>query len=98
MSTDNRFASDPRVARVLEIKHELELRNALYVEFDALVVALAADGFQSTTIGDEVVNLKDAFAGGKNTGWTSAAVKRFDIEVISPALAAKRAKRAGGTT
>ena len=89
-------SNDPRLARVIEIKHELELRNALYAEFDLLVVELARDGFASALIGDMVLTLKDNFAGEKNTGWTSAAVKRFDIEIISTALARKRAKRAGG--
>lgn len=87
-------ATDPRVTRLIEIKQELELRNALYAEFDRLVVELAREGFSSAEVNDSVVNLKDNFAIG-NTGWTSAAVKRYDIEVISRELAEKRARKAG---
>lgn len=85
---------DPRLARVLEIKHELDLRKALFEEFDRLIVELAKDGFRECITEESVISLKDAFAEGKNTGWTSAAVKRYDIEVISLALAEKRSRRA----
>lgn len=84
---------DPRLARLIEIKKELELRNALYGEFDRIVVELAREGFSHAIVGDIVVNLKDNFSGETNTGWTSAAVKRYDIELISRELAEKRERK-----
>lgn len=91
---------DPRIARLIEITKELEARKALYAEFDALVLELASEAFVSAVVGEVEVRLRDNFA-SSNTGWTAAAVKRFDIEIDTPErlaakdarAAAKRAKR-----
>lgn len=84
---------EDKLKRVIEIVEELEVRKALYTEFDRLVLELVSEGFTTARVNDLVLNLKDNFASG-NTGWTSAAVKRYDIEVISKELAEKRARKA----
>ena len=97
MSTVKQFDSDPRVARVLEIKHELDLRNALYDEFDKLILELAAEGFKSVEINGNSILLIDNVAKikeGKNTVWKSAGIKLFDIEEIPTDKLIARTKRA----
>ena len=95
-SVPSELPLDPLVSatldRLLEIRSELEARKALFLEQDALLLKLVSLGFVSCARGDEVIFLKDAFASG-NTGWTSAAVRRFDLEVISKKLAEKRARK-----
>lgn len=78
MSNDQSVES--KLNRILQIQAELDLRKALYEEFDRLVVELAKSGFAHAELNGLVLELKDNFA-ESNTGWTSAAVKRFDLKV-----------------
>lgn len=87
------YSKDQRLGRLLEITRELELRKALYEEYDTIVLQLAAEGFTNTTIGDLVLELCDNFS-ESNTGWTSAAVKRYDLRVETMEKRAKRLARA----
>jgi len=77
------------LGRLLDIKKELEERKKLYEEFDTLIQTLAEENFLTAEIDGMVLNLKDNFA-KSNTGWTAAAVKRYDLEVITKELAEKR--------
>lgn len=81
-----------KVARLLDIQRELELRKALYAEYDKLLLELVAEGFESAEVDNMVLTLKDNFA-LSNTGWTRSAVRRWDIEVVSRELMVKREKR-----
>lgn len=87
---------DETLKRVLEITQELEVRKALYAELDALVLELQAAGFASVTLDGQRVTLQDNFAGGKNTVFRPAGVKRFEVTVEPEEKAAKREARAGG--
>ncbi len=78
--------------RLLEIKGELAERNALYEEFDLIVLRLSAKGFRQLDLESERIELIDNFS-GKNTAWTSAAVKRFDLKVESHEKRNKREAR-----
>jgi len=77
------------LTRLTEIKAELEARKALYEEYDYICVELAKHEFHRAEIGGMVFNFKDNFA-DKNTAFTAAGVKRFDVEVITKALDDKR--------
>jgi hypothetical protein len=83
---------DEQVKRLIEIQAELDLRKALYAEYDKIVVELAHGGFIRANLDGLVVELKDNFA-DSNTGWTRSAVKRFEVEIISAELAEKRAAK-----
>lgn len=82
----------PILGRLIDIKRELDERKALFAEFDELIIALAESNFKSAEIDGMVLTLKDNFAEG-NTGWSAAAVKRFDLDIITKELALKRAVR-----
>lgn len=84
--------ADPRVLRLLQLQGELDARKALYAEFDALILDLAQSGFVKTVIDDLTIELKDNFANG-NTSFTSAAVKRYDLEVRTAEQIARREKK-----
>lgn len=84
------LASD--IDRLLEIKALLAERNALHEEFDQIVLRLAAGGFEAVELAGERVSLVDNFK-EKNTAWTSAAVKRYDLKVESLEKIAKREAR-----
>jgi hypothetical protein len=88
--------SDPRLTRLIDICKLLEERKVLYAEYDTIVVELASEGFASALVDDMVLELKDNFANG-NVGWTSAAVKRFEVTIEAKEdhdrKAAKRAKK-----
>jgi hypothetical protein len=83
---------DPRFGRLLDLQRELDARKALYAEFDALLLSLVRDGALTAEIDGLVLEIKDTFA-ESNTGWTRSAVRRFDLEVITKELQAKREKR-----
>jgi len=70
----------PEIERLIEIRRELDARKALYEEFDRIVLSLAGRGFTYIDLPEERVELVDNFK-GKNTGWTAAAVKRFDLRI-----------------
>lgn len=83
-----------RLAKLLEIKEILDARKQLYEEYDRLIIELVGLGFVSAQgLKGELIQIKDCFKGG-NTAWTSAAVKRFDLEVVTKELQEKRARRA----
>lgn len=88
-----------RLARLIEIQRELDLRKALYAEYDQIVLELAHSGFERTVIDGLVLELCDNFK-DSNTGWTSAAVKRYEVEILDKEKyekrQARRAKKAGG--
>lgn len=69
-----------RLARVIELVEELELRKALYAELDKLIVELLEEGFTSKMFGPYLVELVDNFE-DKNTAWKAAAIKRYDVKV-----------------
>lgn len=90
------FSTEQKLARILDIQRELDLRKELFAEYDLLVMSLAKEGFLKGFIGDMVVELKDNFA-AKNTSFTTAAIKRYEVEIITKELNAKReAKKAKG--
>lgn len=72
------------VARAAGIVRELDLRKELYKELDEILLALAQRGFIQTEIDGQTVRLVDKFSPGVNTGWTSAAVRRYDIVIEEP--------------
>lgn len=82
-----------KLARVLEIQHELNVRKALYAEYDQLVLELAHEGFKSAEIEDLFLELHDNFA-QSNTGWTSAAVKRYEVLIETKEKRERRLRRA----
>lgn len=84
---------EKQLRRLIEIQKELDLRKALYAEYDEIVLSLARSGFDHAVVDDLVCDLKDNFA-ETNTGWTRSAVKRYEVEIITKELAAKRAARA----
>lgn len=82
------------IYRLIDVQRELDERKRFYEEYNKIVIQLVGLGFVSLDLGGVGrIELKDAYANG-NTAWTSAAVQRFSIEVVSPELQAKRAKRA----
>ena len=93
MDTNNKaLQADPRVLRLLQLQAELDARKALYAEFDALIVSLASDGFEQALVDDLTVELVDNFSSG-NTAFTAAAVKRYDLKVLTPEQVARREKK-----
>lgn len=89
---------DPRdellVARAAGLMRELDIRKALYAELDEILLALAQRGFVRTELNGQVISLVDKFADGVNTGWTSAAVRRYDLVIENAGKVARRdAKR-----
>lgn len=79
-----------KLARVLEIQRELDLRKALYAELDALVLELQTGGFSSADLEGMRLELVDNFADGKNTVFRPAGVKRFEIKIEPVERALKR--------
>lgn len=87
---------EEKLARLIDIQKDLDLRKALFAEYDLIVMSLAQMGFVKEFVGDLVLELKDNFA-DKNTGFTTAAIKRYEVEIITKELNAKReAKKAKG--
>lgn len=80
------------VGRAAEIKRELEVRKALYQELDQILLELARLNFSSLEFDGLIYTLIDHFKLG-NTGWTSAAVRRFDLKVEPKEKLEKRLER-----
>jgi len=78
------------VARILDIKKELDERKALYEELDQLTLELKKLNFEAMTLNDMRIELVDNFAEGKNTVFRPAGVKRFEVEVETMEKWAKR--------
>lgn len=89
-STATGLSLQEALERLLWIKGELDSRNALYEEYDRLVLELKDKGFDLAVIGDQVVSLIDNFAGGVNTSFKACGVKRFDIRIESTEKHEKR--------
>ena len=85
--------TEAKLAKVIELHERIKLLKELYAELDGVILELVADGFKSAELNNLVLTLKDNFA-DTNTGWTRSAVKRWDVEVITKELAAKRERRA----
>lgn len=90
---------EQKIKRVLSIVQELEVRKELYAELDRLTLELQAANFTSTTLDGMFIELVDNFAGGKNTCFRPAGVKRFEMtvedEVKRAAREAKKRAKAG---
>ncbi len=87
---------EQKLSRIIDIQRELDLRKELFAEYDLLVMSLAKSKFGKAYIGGLVVELKDNFD-SKNTSFTTAAIKRYEVEIVSKELNAKReAKKAKG--
>lgn len=84
---------EPKLARVLQIQRELDLRKELYAELDAIVLELQAGGFKSADLEGMRLELVDNFE-AKNTCFRPAGVKRFEIEIETVEKALKRAAKA----
>ncbi len=67
------------VGRAIEIQRELDVRKLLYKELDQVLLELAELGFRELEWGDLIYKLTDNFK-EKNTGWTSSAVRRFELK------------------
>lgn len=83
-----------KLRRLIEIQKELDLRKALFTEYDLIVMDLAKEGFSNAEIEGLVLTLEDKFATG-NTGWTSAAVKRYEMKIEPREKVEKRMKKRG---
>ena len=93
-SSTRELTVEDLLVRLVWLTAALEERKKLYTEYDQLIMTLVENGFERAEFADSVFELCDNFAKGKNTAWTSAAVKRYEIEIITKELAAKRiAKR-----
>ncbi len=68
-----------KLKKVLDLKRELDERKKLYAEFDKALLELKDSGFVSEVIEGREYRLVDNFA-ESNTGWTAAAVKRYDLK------------------
>lgn len=92
----NQDEKQGKLARLLAINAELEVRKLLYEEYDRLIMELVEDGFTHETFRELEIEIVDNFLDKdghvKNTGWTAAAVKRYCLKVTDPA-APRRKKR-----
>lgn len=86
MDTEN------KLARVLQIQRELDLRKELYAELDALVLELQAGGFKCAELEGMRLELVDNFT-EKNTVFRPAGVKRYEIEIETVEKYLKRKAR-----
>lgn len=82
-----------KLKRLLDIQRELDVRKALYAEYDKIVLELVQEKFIRAAVDGFVLELKDNFL-ESNTGWTRSAVKRYEVEVITEELAEKRKRKA----
>lgn len=69
-----------KIARIIEIQKELDLRKELYSELDELTLQLQRDGFISTEFQGLTIELVDNFKVG-NTVFRPAGVKRFELKI-----------------
>ncbi len=73
--------SNSKIARVLELQAELDLRKELYAELDRLTLELHAEGFQSEELGEGLrIELVDNFKDG-NTVFRVAGVKHYELKI-----------------
>lgn len=84
---------EQKIARVIQIQAELDLRKELYAEMDALALALQAEGFEQLDLNGQRVTLVDNFL-SKNTVFRPAGVKRFELEIEPIEKALKREAKA----
>lgn len=92
MSNKNTVRAMEIVNRIAEIKTELDSKKPLYDELDELISELSdvAEVNQTLATNDaRFITLIDNFA-EKNTVWRPAAVKRFDIELLTGEELAKK--------
>lgn len=68
------------LGRILEIQKELDVRKALYDEYDMLTVQLQAEGFEHAEFDGFVMDLVDNFT-KSNTVFRVAGVKRFEMKI-----------------
>lgn len=69
-----------KLARVLELQRELDVRKELYAELDRLTLELQAEGFVSEELDGLILELVDNFKSG-NTVFRPAGVKRYELKV-----------------
>jgi len=81
-----------KLARLISIQKELDARKALYAEYDLIVTELAREGFTRAELDGLICELCDNFAEG-NTGWTAAAVKRYEVKIETREKYEKRQAR-----
>lgn len=94
------------INRIEEVKSEIEKMSSLYEELDKLTMQLngsVAVGEELLTKNGNTIILKDNFQ-DKNTVFRPAAVKRFEVELLTPEelqkqkdKEAKKAKKAAKT-
>jgi len=72
--------SETKLARIIELTRELEIRKALYDELDKLTLELKAEGFNHKIMLGLEITLKDNFESA-NVQWRMAAVRRYEIKV-----------------
>lgn len=82
-----------KLARILSIQRELDLRKELYSELDALVLELQAGGFRSADLEGMRMELVDNFS-EKNTCFRPAGIKRYEMEIEPTEKALKREAKA----
>lgn len=68
------------LARVIQLKNELDARTALYDELDMLAIQLQAEGFKDAVLDGQIITLVDNFE-TVNTVFRTAGVKRFELKV-----------------
>jgi len=78
--TSETSETETKLARVIELTRELEIRKALYDELDKLTLELKAEGFNHKIMLGLEITLKDNFESA-NVQWRMAAVRRYEIKV-----------------
>ena len=71
--------NNPKLARILDLQRELNVRAELYEELDRLTLELKADGFTQGEVDGTLYDLVDNFANG-NTVFRVAGVKHYEIK------------------
>lgn len=71
---------DVKLQELLRVYDALEERKALFLELDRLILELREAGVTEGSVGDRTVTIVDQYE-AKNTAWTSAAVRRFNVKV-----------------
>lgn len=82
-----------KLARIISIKNELDLRKELYDELDKLVLELKDTGFKSFDMEGLRLELVDNFE-ETNVCYRPAGVKRWEMKIESLEKVAKREARA----
>jgi hypothetical protein len=84
MNDQDQTSTQARLARIIEIQRELDIRKELYAELDRITLELVESGFASAELEGLQIDLVDNFAEGKNTVFRPAGVKRFELKVSDP--------------